>query len=104
LPHDVISYFSKADGMLETETGEWLSNFWSIKKILSERLEREGSDAVGPYRELAFADVMIHSWFLWFRIRPSGQLSFFVEGNGEEQTTLAGAFDRYVTLSEGWER
>jgi hypothetical protein len=28
--------------MHETDTGEWLSNFWSIDKILSQRLEREG--------------------------------------------------------------
>src|SRR6476646_1724712 len=54
LPDDVVAYFSTADGMEGTDTGEWLSSFWSIEKILSEPLEREGHDAKGPYREIAF--------------------------------------------------
>jgi hypothetical protein len=91
------------NGMDDHYTAEWLSHFWSIEKILRERLERTGCDATGPYKELAFADVMIHSWFFWFRVRPPGRLSFFVEGNNEEQPSLTAAFGSYVWFSKGWE-
>src|SRR5262245_48767766 len=102
LPSDVLAYFSTMNGIDEEHTAEWLSSFWSIEKILTQWLEREGSDEVGPYQEVAFADVMIDSWFLWFRVRPPGQLSIFVEGSDEEKPTLCAAFERYVELSKGW--
>src|SRR6266404_1769963 len=89
LPEDVVTYFSTMNGMDDSHTAEWLSSFWSIEKILSQRVEREGRDAAGPYKELAFADVMIDSWFLWLRVRPGGRLSIFVEGSDEEQLSLA---------------
>jgi hypothetical protein len=102
LPDDVVAYFSTMNGMDDSQTAEWLSSFWSIEKILSQRLEREGRDTAGPYKELAFADVLINSWFFWFRVRPGGRLSIFVEGSDEEQPSLTAAFDSYTALSEGW--
>jgi hypothetical protein len=46
---------------------------------------------------------MIHSWFLWFRTRPSSGLSVFVEGSGEEHASFTAALERYVATTEGWD-
>src|SRR5262249_48462596 len=100
LPADVVRFFVTADGLEDTEAAEWLTNFWSIEKILSRRLERRGRDQAGEYRELAFADVMLDSWHLWFRVRSQGQLSVFVEGMAEECNSLSEALERHVAAAK----
>jgi cell wall assembly regulator SMI1 len=44
LPPDVTAFFSAADGMAESEAAADLTNFWSVDRILAERLEREDQD------------------------------------------------------------
>jgi hypothetical protein len=79
--------------MREGEIDDDLGHFWSIEKILSVHIEREGRDARGAYRDLAFADVMVHSWYLWFRVRDGGLLSVFIEGGAEEHPSLNAAIE-----------
>jgi cell wall assembly regulator SMI1 len=93
LPSDLRAYFAIADGMREGEIDDDLGHFWSIEKILSEHIEREGRDARGAYRDLAFADVMVHSWYLWLRVRDGGLLSVFIEGSAEEHPSLGAVIE-----------
>ena len=49
--------------------GESLVSFWSIDRICTERDVASGSDAQGPFMDVAFADVLIYSWCFRFRVR-----------------------------------
>jgi hypothetical protein len=100
LPQDVARYFSLADGMVDPGMDRHLGNFWSIGRILSERVVRDGADNTGTYRDTAFADVLINSWFFWFRVRPGRGLSVRVDSTAEEVPSFEGVCERYVERPE----
>jgi hypothetical protein len=64
LPADVRAYFQLANGMADLEMDEHGVAFWSIERTLS--------DIDGP--ALAFADVLINSWYFWLELCPAGNV------------------------------
>ena len=96
LPADVRYYFSIADGMEDCVYDESPTSFWSIRKMLSDSWQPSGSDAHGDFRDLAFADFLIDSWFICFRVRPRSGLSIHVEGVPVELPTLETFFRWYL--------
>lgn len=97
LPDDVRYYFSIADGMPDFEPADdSLTSFWSIGRMLADPWSPAGSDERGPFRDLAFADVMISSWFICFRVRPELGLSIHVEGALLELPSLEELFRQYL--------
>lgn len=96
LPEDVAVYFSTVDGMVDHATDQWLVSFWSIERILSDPYVQSGGGGADAYRDVAFADVMISSWFYFYRVRSSGRVTIFVEATGEEIASLDAFFLRYL--------
>lgn len=97
LPPDVRHYFSIANGMEDGEAAdESLTNFWSIEKMTQDPWRPSGTDALGPYRDLAFADVLINSWFICFRVRPAAGVAVHVEGALLELPSLDAFFRQYL--------
>lgn len=93
LPLDVQELYRAADGMADDTDG--LVSFWPIVRILSEPEVREGIDQKGPYRDIAFADVMISSWFFFLRVRGR-QVTVFSENTAEELPSLSELLARYL--------
>ena len=97
LPPDVRHFFSIANGMEDyAHAGESIESFWSIRRILSDPVRPSAVDARGSFRDRAFADVMICSWFVCFRTRPGSGLSIHVEGPSLELPSLEAFFQRYL--------
>src|SRR6267142_653744 len=71
LPDDVRYFFSRANGMAGGEPErETMACFWPIEKMLGDPWSPAGTDSRGPFQDLAFADVLLDSWFVCFRTRP----------------------------------
>lgn len=97
LPRDVQYYFSKANGMSEGKAADdSLTNLWPIQKILSDPWRRSGRDARGDFTDLGFADVMINSWFVCFRVRPARGMTIHVEAALLELPSLTEFFRLYL--------
>jgi len=95
LPEDVATRYRLANGMPDLEYDSHEMSFWSIPKILNENERRDGNDPNGPFRDLAAADFLINSWFLYLRVRGS-TVTLFLEGSGEEFPSLEALAARYV--------
>jgi hypothetical protein len=98
LPEDVQAFYRAADGMPDDDT-DGLVSFWPIRRIVSDPEVRAGSDERGAYRDIAFADVMISSWFFYFRVRSSS-VSVYSENTGEELPSLSELLRRYLSDSD----
>jgi len=96
LPSDVVRYFSLADGMVDPAPDASMAHFWSIPRIVSPSLVRDGRDSVGAYRDTAFADILIDSWHFFFRARHTGGLSIVVGASDDELQSLEALCRRYV--------
>ena len=96
LPQDVRYYFSSTDGMERYAPGGWLTHFWSIRQIVSDSWINQGTDGFGAYRDLAFVDVMLNAWGVFFRVRPGSGLSIYVEGAQLELPSLEAFFQLYL--------
>ncbi len=77
-------------------------SFGSIERSEREQLMRDGSDALGPYRDVAWADFLISSWYLWFRLRDGAPPSIIAgECNLGVDVEFA-SFDAFlVALADG---
>jgi hypothetical protein len=93
LPQDVQKFYEAADGMSDDTDG--LVAFWPIHRVVSDPEVRAGVDEKGEYRDVAFADVMISSWFFYFRVRGSS-VSVFSENTREELPSFSELLRRYL--------
>lgn len=96
LPLEIRDYFGAMNGMADGETTDLMTGFWSIDRILGDPQLNAGSDELGEYRDIAFADGMTQAWFLWLRVRGS-KITVFVEIAGLELPSLEALFDCYLT-------
>ena len=95
LPEDIRLYFILADGMTDGEADAHQLSFWSIDKILREREDMARAHYPLDPRDIAIADVLINSWFLFLRRESTGIVRVFVQGANLELTSLTDFFDRY---------
>ena len=100
LPRDVVEYFAKVNGMQDYEMDNHTIGFWSVGRIISDPYVAEGSDLLGSFRDIAFADFMISSAFFTFRIRPHGPLSIASTATGVEFTSFSAFLDEYLNNAE----
>ena len=96
LPNDIRALYLCADGMSDSSSDRHLVSFWSLSRIIHEREVTTGSDERGQYTDVAFADVLISSWYFWLRIRSNGHWSVFVEVTKEELSTFGEFLSLYV--------
>ena len=68
VPADVDRFYRLANGMVECGMDDHEVSFWSITRVVTENDVQGGSDAHGPYRDVAFADWMIESWRFYLRL------------------------------------
>jgi hypothetical protein len=95
LPADVRSFFALADGIEGDYTDEYLLNFWSIEKILTETAECQRTGYKMDGRDTPIADFLIHSWYVYLRRLGEGQVGVWVEGADLEFSSLELFFERY---------
>jgi hypothetical protein len=67
LPQGVRDLYSTANGMFDGAMDVHMASFWAIEKIVARTYVVES----GPTKGGAFADVLLHSWFLLFDVRAS---------------------------------
>lgn len=97
LPEDVRYFFSRANGMAGGEPErETMACFWPIEKILGDPWKPAGTDSRGPFQDLAFADVLLDSWFVCFRTRPGQGITVHVEAALLELPSLEEFLRRYL--------
>jgi hypothetical protein len=98
LPSEVRDLYSLANGMVDFSWDQSHVSFWSIARILCENETVARSDAHGAYVDVAFADVLISSWYFWFRIRPcrANPLSVVIESTDEEIASFGDFLERYL--------
>jgi hypothetical protein len=100
IPADVREYFSKANGMVDGEIDEYSANFWPLDKIVNRPFEIFTRGLLHRSRNIAFADVLIDSWFICFRVTRGRPLSIWVQGaglRGMELPTLSDFFALYLS-------
>ena len=96
LPDDVQRFYQAADGIADDTDGtDGIVSFWSIDRIVSDAEVRAGSDERGPFRDVAFDDVVLSSWYFFFRVRD-GAVAMFSENTAEELPTLSDLLRRYL--------
>lgn len=95
LPTDVAAFYKLMNGMEDFEYDAHQISLWSIPKILTEGERRSGTDAIGPFNDLAIADFLINSWFLYLRVR-NGTVTVLIGGAEEEVKSLSVFSARYV--------
>jgi serine/threonine protein phosphatase PrpC len=101
VPPDVRRFYETADGMVNHESdGESLVSFWSIERILRERDVVEAVDEGGPYRAVAFADVLIYSWCFRYKIRPGKPLVIVADGAPWEVPSLESFLQTYFSVPD----
>jgi hypothetical protein len=101
LPADVRYFFSIANGVAgAAAVDQWLTTFWPISKIVAASRELNETRAHAEYRDFAFADVMLSSWFISFRIRSNGQVSVYVQGASRELPSLEAFSEQYLGQPE----
>ena len=96
LPDDARAFYEKANGMRDFAYDRWFVSIWSCERLISEHEVQRGSDARGAYMDVSFADVMISSWYFWFRVREDGSVSVFVESIAQELATFSFFLSRYL--------
>lgn len=74
--------------MRDSESDSTYLSVWSSERLLAERCVCHGEDERGELIDVAFADVMISSWFFYYRIRPGQGVSVFAEATFEELPTF----------------
>jgi hypothetical protein len=94
LPPDVRDLYRAANGMAEDTDG--LVCFWSIGRILADPEVRTGTDERGSFRDVAFGDVLIASWFFCYRVRAGG-VTVYTENTAEELPNLSELLRRYLS-------
>jgi hypothetical protein len=95
LPADARAFYEKANGMRDFAHDQWFVSVWACERILSENYVRRGADDRGEYTDVGFADVMISSWHLWFRVRDH-KVSIFVDSTAEEFASFGSFLARYL--------
>lgn len=97
LPTDVRRFYEAVNGMVDHESaGESLVSFWSVDRICRERDVASGSDALGPFMDVAFADVLIYSWCFRFRVRTP-RLHVIADGQSWEFDAFNSFLVAYLT-------
>ena len=95
--HTTVShYFQLADGMADEYMDDHMLSFWSTKRILAGAVDGRYRAGAG-YIDTPFADFLINSWFLCFRVWSPTRVGVFVEATGEELPSLEEFFLRYLT-------
>ena len=93
LPADLRSFYSAANGMEDYQHDAWMVSMWSTDRIVRERNVLEDEDEWGPFRDVAFADVIFSAWHFRFRIRNEGRVCVIAELTHEELPSLFVLFD-----------
>lgn len=93
LPADLRSFYSAANGMEDYQHDAWMVSMWSTERIVRERNVLEDEDEWGPFRDVAFADVIFSAWHFRFRIRNDDRVSVIAELTHEELPSLFVLFD-----------
>lgn len=96
LPNDARALYERANGMEAYAHDGWFVSLWSADRMQSEREVMAGSDERGNFLQVAFADVMISAWFLWFRVRDGGGVTVFAEMTKEEFPTFSAFVEQYL--------
>ena len=84
LPADLRSFYSAANGMEDYKHDAWMVSMWSTDRIVRERNVQEDEDERGPFRDVAFADVIFSAWHFRFRMRHEGRVCVIAELTHEE--------------------
>jgi hypothetical protein len=101
LPADVRYYFSVANGVADgAAVDPFLTTFWPISEIAAVSQEFDETPRHTEYRDFAFADVMLSSWFISFRVRSNGQVTVYVQGASLELPSLEAFFEQYLAQPE----
>jgi hypothetical protein len=96
LPEDARAFYARMNGMTDFDYDGWFVSMWSAGRMLSERELTTGTDERGEYAQVAFADVMISSWFFWLRVRDGGVVTVFAELTAEEFPSFSAFVERYL--------
>ena len=97
LPADVQRFYAVANGMADhAGAGVYLVSFWSIDRICREQDVCSGSDAMGAFADVAFADVLIYSWCFRFRVRAQ-RLHVVADGQPWEFDDFSSFLHAYLT-------
>jgi len=96
LPDDARAFYACVNGMQDFDYDGRFVSMWSAERMLSEREVATGAEDRGEFVQVAFADVMISSWFFWFRIRDQCRVTVFAELTAEEFPNFSAFVDRYV--------
>lgn len=97
LPAEARAMYARANGMADHGFDRWFTSFWSSERFVAEHEVRNASDKRGAFRDVSFADVMISSWYFWYRVRPDGSVAVFAELAGEELPSFSAFLARYLS-------
>ncbi|OGA41440.1 MAG: hypothetical protein A3G24_06185 [Betaproteobacteria bacterium RIFCSPLOWO2_12_FULL_62_13] len=96
LPADLRSFYAAANGMEDYQHDSHMVCMWSTDRMVRERNIQEGEDEWGPFRDIAFADVIFYAWHLRFRVRQEARMSIIAELTQEELPSLFVLFDVFM--------
>ncbi|MBI4194198.1 MAG: SMI1/KNR4 family protein [Betaproteobacteria bacterium] len=97
LPADLRGFYAAANGMEDYRHDSRMICMWSIERIVRERDIHEGEDEWGPFRDIAFSDVIFYAWHFRFRVRSEGRVSVIAELTHEEFPSLFALFDALIS-------